>query len=295
MRLKLLAGAALAAMLATSGVYAQEAAGATDDSWAEHGWYGAIDLGAHDQQHMEAKATLEGGGNGLNFRSDGWDFTGFARLGYRFTPHVRVELEGGWRKGADNLSAKTLLPGSNPNSTDITLCGPATIPGGPCLSPNGHTRSITVMGNVIFDIMPSSRFDPFIGGGAGLNSVKSHFYGQLDVDGDPTLYTLGVSGTSNRFAYQGIGGVAFRATDRLNIDITYRYLSGLRDHFSSTTTYPQPFGTFLGTYNDNSVTIGVRYAFASPPPPPPPPTPPPTAPPPPPPPPPPLRRLRLRR
>ena len=124
-----MAGAALAAMLATSGVYAQEAAWrhgrttAGPEAWLVQK---PSILARMTNMHIEAKSTsaLEGGGNGLNFRNDGWDFTGFARLGYRFTPHVRLELEGGWRKGADNYSAKTLLPGSDPNSTDITLCGP---------------------------------------------------------------------------------------------------------------------------------------------------------------------------
>jgi OOP family OmpA-OmpF porin len=198
MRLKLLAGAAVVALLATTGAYAQEAAGATGDTWAEHGWYGAIDAGAHYQTHMEARGSLEvPGGNGLNLRNDGWDFSGFVRLGYRFTPHVRLELEGGWRKGADNKSAKTLLPDSNGNSNGLSLCGAQTSLAGVsnCESPSGHTRSLSAMANVIFDIFPDSRFDPFIGGGAGLNSVKSHWYGHVDTFFyTPSNYTLTIDG-----------------------------------------------------------------------------------------------------
>jgi OOP family OmpA-OmpF porin len=89
MKFKLLAGAALAAAFVATGASAQE------------GWYGAIDLGYHWPEGIEAKSSVNAS-NGSPYR---WtfdqekDWTGFVRLGYQVNPHWRVELEGGYRPG----------------------------------------------------------------------------------------------------------------------------------------------------------------------------------------------------
>lgn len=96
MKLNLLAGAALVAVFAASGVSAQET-----------GWYGAVDLGYHWPQAIKTQSnqTLPDG----EFAHWSWksekDWTGFVRLGYQFNPHVRAEVEGGYRPG-DLLSAR---------------------------------------------------------------------------------------------------------------------------------------------------------------------------------------------
>ena len=80
MKLKLLAS------VAAAGLFAAGAASAEPD-----GWYGAIDAG---YQWIEP-INVESEANGANFNidvNDGW--AAFARLGYRFNPNWRVELEG---------------------------------------------------------------------------------------------------------------------------------------------------------------------------------------------------------
>ena len=95
MKLKLLAGAALAALFAATGASAQDT-----------GWYGALDLGWHSPQSIDAKGSNPGVSTvaPLSFPynwsfepSDSW--AGFARVGYKVSPHWRVELEGGYRPG----------------------------------------------------------------------------------------------------------------------------------------------------------------------------------------------------
>ena len=88
MRMKtlVLASSAAAALALSAG-----AASAEPD-----GWYGAIDAG---YQWIEP-INIESEANGANFNidvNDGW--AAFARLGYRFNPNWRVELEGGYRSG----------------------------------------------------------------------------------------------------------------------------------------------------------------------------------------------------
>ena len=90
MKLKLLAGAALA------GVFAGASASATP---ADSGWYGAVDLGAHAQQTTETTAEfreLTDGPATLRFQP-GINFSGFARVGSKISPHFRVGLEAGFR------------------------------------------------------------------------------------------------------------------------------------------------------------------------------------------------------
>ena len=90
MRIKLLAGAALAAVMAASGASA-----------AENGWYGAVDIGWHVTDNYEMKSSFTSAPSGpLNYHlyTDD-DFTGFSRLGYRVAPNWRVEGELGFRSG----------------------------------------------------------------------------------------------------------------------------------------------------------------------------------------------------
>ncbi|WP_156363198.1 outer membrane beta-barrel protein, partial [Brevundimonas sp. Leaf168] len=85
MKLKLLAS------VAAAGLFAAGAASAEPN-----GWYGAIDAGYRvmDDINMEAAST---GFNHVYEAEQGW--AAFARLGYRFNPSWRVELEGGYRSG----------------------------------------------------------------------------------------------------------------------------------------------------------------------------------------------------
>ena len=81
MKLKLLAS------VAAAGLFAAGAASAEPD-----GWYGAIDAGYHIIDDINTESST----NSSNWNwevNDGW--AAFARLGYRFNPNWRVELEGG--------------------------------------------------------------------------------------------------------------------------------------------------------------------------------------------------------
>ena len=63
------------------------------------GWYGALDVGAHTTDTIKSGSSLDApDGSPYSFNwSTQTDWVGFARVGYQFTDHVRVELEGGYR------------------------------------------------------------------------------------------------------------------------------------------------------------------------------------------------------
>ena len=111
MKLKLLAGAAMAAVFAAGTASAQE------------GWYGAVDLGWHEQAEFEVESSL----NAPNGSPITWDvnqeddWAAFARLGYRLTDNWRVELEVGYR-GGDIESVR-----GGPNQQIIGLCTPGVV------------------------------------------------------------------------------------------------------------------------------------------------------------------------
>ena len=212
------------------------------------GMYGAVDGGYHVPNSFDVDGLAP-----YNARIKG-TWMGDVRLGYRFNPSWRMEIEGAYRPGHfDNVGA------------------------------DGHYRTITAMSNLIWDIAPSQRLHPFIGGGVGANFPMM----------DETFPTgTEVTAHKARFAWQGIGGLTLAASQRLNIDVTYRYIDGGGQNVNCLAVCPD-YPVRFSHYKDGSVTLGLRYAFggmpAPPPPPPPaPPPPPPVAEPAPPPPPPPI-------
>ena len=243
MKTKLLVGAALAAVFAASGASAQAV-----------GWYGAVDVGGHFPQDINSSnnvALPQGGHANWKWRADP-SFLALGRLGYQFTPHWRVEGEFGYRDGR-------LKSVSSSSPIGLTSAG-------------GSIVDWTYMANVIYDIAPAAGINPFIGLGAGAQQVVFKTHGVLT--GTPAGYSTGETLTANDastvFAWQAIAGLAFKVSDRTNIDLTYRYLDGDKPHWNTSTnggTPTVPLGVFKGEYQDHSITIGLRYSFAPPPPP----------------------------
>ena len=86
MRLKLMAAAGAVALTMASGAAAQV-----------NGLYIAGDVGYH-QAEAELDSTGPGARVNWSFSPDA-DWAGFGRIGFRFSPNIRLELEGGYRPG----------------------------------------------------------------------------------------------------------------------------------------------------------------------------------------------------
>ncbi|MEW5685877.1 MAG: outer membrane protein, partial [Pseudomonadota bacterium] len=240
------------------------AAFAASGASAQEGWYGAVDLGYHWPEEFELKSS-NNAPNGIPYdwefnQEDDW--AGFARLGYQLNGNWRVELELGYRGGdLDSIRGGT-------NQAVVGLCTPGvtrTAAAPTCGSPDGDVTSWTVMGNILYDFLPGSSISPFVGAGIGVNHVKVDASGQFSNIPGATAATaiqnLTVDDSDTAFAYQGIAGIAWKATEQLSVDLTYRYLSGSDLDFASTgslATGLQP-GVFSGAYKDQSVTLGLRY------------------------------------
>src|SRR5258708_4828490 len=229
MKFKLLAGAAMAAVFAASGASAQV------------GWYGAVDLGYHWPEGIEGKSSNNSalGTPYIWTFSQKDDWAGFARLGYQFDEHWRVELEAGYRPG----DISSVRGGNNQAITGLCTPGVIRTAAAPtCGPPTGKIESWTVMGNVIYDIGPDWVLDPFIGAGVGVAHTTLTTDGQFSsvtgvitgvAGANPAIQNLHIDDSSTTFAYQAIAGVAWKATDRLNVDLTYRYLGGSDGKYTS--------------------------------------------------------------
>jgi len=229
MKFKLLAGAAMAAVCAATGASAQV------------GWYGAIDLGYHWPEGMKLDSTNLAA-NGIKYT---WrfnqedDYAVFGRLGYQITDHWRAELEGGYRPG----NIDSVRGGSNQAVAGLCARDVIRTAAAPtCGSPHGKIESWTLMGNIIYDIGPDWVINPFIGAGVGVHHIDlttdgqfSNVTGVITAPGgaNPAIQTLHIDSSSSMFAWQVLGGASWKATDRLKVDATYRFLSGSDGRYSS--------------------------------------------------------------
>ncbi|RZJ06088.1 MAG: porin family protein, partial [Brevundimonas sp.] len=244
-------------ILATSaaGALALSAGAASADP---NGWYGAVDAGYHSLGNAE---TFGNPGPEFDIDVQG-DWAGFARLGYRFTPNWRVELEGGYR---DNNQFDYIVSPGPGLPTGICNVQP---PVGPCLTPEGELSAATLMANVIYDFGDESwSLRPFIGLGAGAARISTNFVGTL---GGQRTIGIAAEDHSVDLAAQGILGLAWAIGDRANVDLTYRYLMSNFEYDTTRSVAPQ-YGTFTGRYDEShTVSLGLRYSFGAEPAPPPP-------------------------
>lgn len=259
------------------------ASGAAAQDFGNDGprWYGEFDLGYHWPGKVDSTSTRPAP-DGLPYnwvwrpKSD-WAMT--AELGYRFTPHLRAELQVGFENSG---LASARVPNANRPGEPRGLCALASVL--PNCIPTGQENAnwswmLTGGANVIYDVAPSWRLDPFIGAGVGLAHIEwptsrflfSNVPGPISAS-NPAMQFLRGAGTLNRtgqFDVQFLGGASYRVTPRIHLVFTYRhYLTpGLLRWNPDNVTRGvdiqhglQP-GDFTGRFQDDSATVGLRYGF----------------------------------
>ncbi len=202
-----------------------------------HGWYVGVEGGANWVKDDNFKLTgnvgaLESGEGGpaqlgkANFDT-GW--AAMATVGYAFTNNWRVELEGGYRH--NKFKATVLDPG------DFTeTAGEATA------FYRGHLNEFTIMANVLYDFQLTDRLSLSLGVGAGADNSK---------------WKMGpLEDSSWNFAYQGIVGLSYALTHRLDLTLDFRYLRVPNVDYSPAFG---PIGVHSDDYQKESVTVGLRY------------------------------------
>lgn len=205
------------------------------------GWYVGAAGGVNfiDQLDLVIEPTL----NDLEM-DDGYALSG--AVGYGFESGIRLEAEVLYRNNdVDSISA-----GGVTNGTGDSL------------------ETLTIMGNLLFDLRNSTRFTPYIGAGLGAAWANADLRsgGATVIDED-----------NWGWAIQGIAGVSMMLTENVSLTVDYRFTQTFDTDISQT------IGGVRSTLDENldnhTIMAGLRYTFADPPPPPPAPAPPPEAPP----------------
>jgi outer membrane protein OmpA-like peptidoglycan-associated protein len=120
--------------------------------------------------------------------------------------------------------------------------------------PTAQLTEWSAMLNVLYDISLTDRLGLSLGAGAG----GDHF--GLE---DPSI---SFDEAEWHFAYQGIAGLSYMLTDRLDVFANYRYFRVNQPELSGPGTNPGA-GTFLFEFDDvvkHTATIGLRYHFGAP-------------------------------
>ncbi|WP_376097561.1 OmpA family protein [Roseomonas sp. CCTCC AB2023176] len=179
-------------------------------------------------------------------------FVGLASIGYGFGNGLRAEIEGNYRQ----------------NDVDkVRNIGAAG------LNATGRSRSYGAMANVFYDfdfatfgIPVPSYIQPYIG--AGVGAIWRDFE---DVGANFTGGRIRSTDSDVRFAYQAIAGIGvpltFAGVPGLTLTAEYRFL-GTAERGADTETFAGGFtvrrsGARSSNYN-NSVLVGLRYAFNQP-------------------------------
>ena len=147
----------------------------------------------------------------------------------------------------------------------------------PLIDAGGDVHAWAAMFNIYYDFNRGGNIEPYLGVGVGGAQVNASAH---DLTG--AQHHLDDKDTS--VAYQAMAGLNFAVSPNMSVDVGYRWFTvpgGSYEDTNGLTDYD-------AYYDNQAITVGVRWQFAEPAPPPPPPPPPYVAPPPPPPAPPPV-------
>lgn len=182
-------------------------------------------IGGAGGYNMPRDSEIEGGGTSVDADLDN-GFAGALGVGYAYRNGIRTEIELSYRGpgDVDNI-------GSNNGMGDVTAWG--------------------AMLNLLYDFNRGGFISPYIGGGIGLARVRADNAG-------PALGTT-IDDSDNAFAYQGIAGLSHPITDRLSLDLSYRYFGVPSLDFTAAN------GAAVDSeYHSHAIMIGLRFSFGGP-------------------------------
>lgn len=166
-------------------------------------------------------SNLDSGAFDLNADHDA-GFAGLAGLGYALPGGFRVEAELGYRDNdVDSVSG---------------------------VNASGETRAYSAMANLLYDFDVDWPVRPFIGVGAGLARVAR--------DDIAPVGPTSLDDHDTGFAYQFIAGAEYPLSDRLGINLSYRYLR------VPDLDYTAASGAGIDSdYASHTVLLGLRFRF----------------------------------
>jgi OOP family OmpA-OmpF porin len=209
---------------------------ATADAAANNrGWYVGVEGGANWMQDVDDHFAFAGGGTITTLNVDfdtGW--AAIATVGYAFwESNWRVELEAGYRQTDINKGVFEHNPPGPAHTGDTAFTG-------------DHIGEASIMANALYDIHLTDRLTFSIGAGAGAANVR------VEMKNAP----FPVDDSDWAFAWQGLAGLSYALTDRLDLTLNYRYFR-VEDGIDAATL--PIFTNKYDTLENHTVTIGLRW------------------------------------
>ena len=174
---------------------------------------------------------------------------GFARgaagsvaVGYGLGNGFRGEVEAAVRQATVNK-----LENTRTTQEDDGLGGFIDVTRTP--GPGGSVRTMSVMGNAIYDVPTSIGVTPCVGAGIGGARVEARNLG-------PDRYGAITTGSKIVPAYQALAGVNVGVTDNVSVGVTYRYFTTDKVSINSDAGTPTKFAI-----RDHSVMAGLTWSF----------------------------------
>jgi len=113
---------------------------------------------------------------------------------------------------------------------------------------NGNARVMSGMVNAYYDLDLGNNLHPYLTGGVGFSKIKAKFA----VSGFPAL---SIKYQDTILSYQIGAGIGYALTDRLTLDLRYRFMTGQDAEF------PELGGTTRASFRSHNFLAGLRYRF----------------------------------
>ena len=168
--------------------------------------------------------------------------------------HAAVETDLGWMvngglgidlKNNFRIEGEVLYASNSAKAITGTLGGAAVNSG----RATGDVSMLGFMANVAYDFVTAYPITPYIFGGAGLAVVSAN---NISTPGGGTA----IDSSDTVFALQAGAGVSTDLTDRVTLDLSYRYFETQEPEFSDSNGIPVNY-----EYATHMMLMGVRYKF----------------------------------
>ena len=225
-------------------------------AYADSGLYTSLKAGVSDTKFEDYKLDLSVGNDSLVFKHKDADETIYpnisAAIGFDFSKvskvNARAELEYTYKDKATfapNISSAIFNGVDFSNLTE----------GFPSVLVN-ELRTQSLMLNGYYDFKNKSKFTPYLSAGVGVSRIENKVSINPEAFGDSENIT---TDTNNNFTWTAGAGVAYKVTENVALDLSYRYVD------AGETDVSQSFeGIKLKNTADlvsHDYSLGVRYNF----------------------------------
>ena len=225
-------------------------------AYADSGLYTSLKAGVSDTKFEDYKLDLADGDESLVYKHKDADETIYpnisAAIGFDFSKvskvNARAELEYTYKDKATfapNISSAIFNGVDFSNLTE----------GFPSVLVN-ELRTQSLMLNGYYDFKNKSKFTPYLSAGVGVSRIENKVSINPEALGTSENIT---TDTNNNFTWTAGAGVAYKVTENVALDLSYRYVD------AGETDVSQSFeGTKLKNTADlvsHDYSLGVRYNF----------------------------------